>query len=68
MDFVFKLWGWLNGKKTVLGAVATFILVVADQLGTLLPLLGVQGAVIAKILSVATLVVGLIHKAIKALQ
>jgi hypothetical protein len=67
MDFVLKVWQWLNGKKVVLSAVAAALLVVGDQLGILLPLLGVDGVLVAKVATVILAVVGVIHKIVKAL-
>jgi hypothetical protein len=67
MDFVLKVWQWLNGKKVVLSAVAATLIVVGDQLGILLPLLGVDGVVVAKVATAILAVVGVIHKIVKAL-
>jgi len=67
MDFVLKVWQWLNGKKVVLSAIAATLLIVGDQLGILLPLLGVNGVIVAKVATVILGVVGVIHKIVKAL-
>lgn len=64
-EMLTKIWDWLNGKKTVIGAVITAISVTATQLGVLLPLFGVDAVLVAKIIGIATTVVGLLHKAYK---
>jgi len=67
MDFLLKAWAFLDGKKSLIGAVATAVVVLSDQLGILLPLLGVSAAFYAKFTSVSVLVIGLLHKLVKAL-
>jgi len=67
MDFLLKAWAWLNGKKTFIGAVASALLVIADQLGTLIPFLGAEGVFVAKVVAGIVLVAGLLHKLVKAL-
>lgn len=60
-----KVWEFLNGKKTLIGAIITLLSVVATQLGVLLPLFGLDGVLVAKIVGVATFAVGVAHKIYK---
>jgi len=65
MNFLAGIWDWLNGKKTIIGTIITVIALVSGQLGVLLPLLGVDAVLIAKIIGVTTMVLGILHKAYK---
>jgi hypothetical protein len=60
-----KIWTWLDGKKTIIGAVITAISYLAAGLPTLLPGFGLEPSVVGKIVGVSLLVVGLLHKGFK---
>jgi len=59
-----KIWTWLDGKKTLVGAVLVILGVVADQLSVILPAL-LEPSVAAKYVGVATAVIGALHKVYK---
>lgn len=59
-----KIWDWLNGKKTVVGAVIT-IVAFAPEIIAQLPNFGVSPEDTARVLGIAVTVVGLLHKAYK---
>lgn len=61
-----KVWTWLNGKKTLVGAVIALI-GFAPQIAALLPSLGVDAALAAKIAGAAVALVGIAHKVYKFL-
>lgn len=65
MDFFTKIWDWLNGKKTIVGAIITAAAVIATYIPGLLAFFGVADVKIAAIIGVATTVVGLLHKLYK---
>lgn len=67
MGFISKIWEWLNGKKTVIGAVITVIALIGDQLGIILPLLGVDAVLVAKVIGIVSMVLGVAHKVYKFL-
>lgn len=60
-----NVWDWLNGKKTVIGAVITAVGVVAGYLPAVLAFFGVEAVHIATVVGVVTAIVGLLHKAYK---
>ena len=60
-----KLWEFLNGKKTVVGAVITAVSVAATYLLPVLTFFGVDPAKVGVIVGVVTTVVGVLHKAYK---
>lgn len=57
------IWSFLNGKKTVIGAVITIVGYLAAGLPLLAPL--VAAATLTKIVGASTLVLGLLHKVYK---
>ena len=65
MGFLTKFWDYMSGKKLVVGAIITTVTVIATQLGVLLPLLGLDAVLVTKIVGVATMIVGLLHKLYK---
>ncbi len=65
MGFLTKFWEYMNGKKLVVGAIITAVSVLATQLGVLLPLLGLDAVLVAKVVGIATMVVGVLHKVYK---
>jgi hypothetical protein len=65
MGFLTKFWEYMNGKKLVVGAIITAVSVLATQLGVLLPLFGLDAVLVTKIVGVATMVVGILHKIYK---
>lgn len=65
--FLISIWNWLNGKKTLIGALVGALVAVGDQLGILLPLFGASAVFTAKVAAAILFVVGLGHKLLKAL-
>ena len=59
-----KIWAWLDGNKTTIGAIITIIGTTADQLAVILPAV-VGPAKATQYLGGITIAVGLIHKAYK---
>lgn len=59
-----KVWAYLNGKKTLVGAVIVILSTVADQLSVILPAL-LEPAEAAKYIGIATTVLGVAHKLYK---
>lgn len=60
-----KIWDWLNGKKTIIGLVITILATIAGYLPIVLPVLGVDAVLVAKIVGIATTILGLLHKLYK---
>jgi uncharacterized membrane protein YesL len=56
---------WLNGKKTIIGAVILAVTTIAAWIPGFLPFFGVGADHVVQIVGVATTVVGLLHKAYK---
>lgn len=56
---------WLNGKKTVIGAVITIVAAVPALLGATLPAFGVDALHVAQYVGYSVLAVGLLHKGYK---
>lgn len=67
LTFLMNLWGWLDGKKTVIGATITLFGAVAVFLGIALPAFGVDAVHVALYVGFVTQAVGLLHKLGKAL-
>lgn len=65
MGFLTGLWAWLNGKKTVIGAILTAIGVAVGYMPAVLAFFGVEADKIVTIVGVATTVVGVLHKIYK---
>jgi hypothetical protein len=59
-----KIWAYLNGKKTVIGAILTIIGMIGDQLAVLLPVL-LSPAEAVQYIGIATTVIGGLHKLYK---
>lgn len=62
-----KIWDWLNGKKTLIGAIITALAAIAGALPVVLAAVGVNAVLIAKVVGIATMVVGIAHKVYKFL-
>lgn len=67
MDFLNKLWAWFDGKKTIVGAVITALAWAATNAAVILPVLGVDTVLVAKIGGILLTVVGVAHKIYKFL-
>jgi VIT1/CCC1 family predicted Fe2+/Mn2+ transporter len=65
LDMFTKLWDWLNGKKTLIGAIITGLAYIAGALPAVLPFFGVEAVLAAKIVGIAVTVVGVAHKIYK---
>lgn len=66
-DFFAKVWGWLNGKKTVIGALITVLSAIVAFVGVALPAFGVDAVLVAQVTGFIVSVIGLLHKLAKAL-
>lgn len=64
---VSKIWGFFNGKKTVVGALVLLVSTLAGLIPVVLPAFGVEAVLVGKIAGGALAVVGLLHKAYKYL-
>lgn len=62
-----KLWEFMNGKKTIFGAVLTALGVAAMYLAPVLTFFGLDAAHVATYVGVLTTVIGLLHKVYKFL-
>jgi len=62
-----KVWAWFNGKKTTIGAIITILAWVAGGIPVVLGAVGASAVLVAKVVGVATFVLGLAHKAYKFL-
>jgi hypothetical protein len=62
-----KLWDFLNGKKTIIGAAITVLAIIAGALPVVLAAVGVDAILVAKVVGIATTVVGVAHKLYKFL-
>ena len=62
-----KVWNWLNGKKTLLGAILLGVPVVWEALTPILTASGVTEAKVVAVAGVIATVVGLGHKLLKFL-
>jgi hypothetical protein len=60
-----KIWDYLSGKKTVIGVVITVLATIAGVLPPILQVVGVDAVLAAKVIGIATTVVGLAHKVYK---
>ena len=60
-----KIWVWLSGKKTVIGAVISVLTEVVSNLSIFLPLFIGDANEIARIIGVCFSLLGLLHKAYK---
>lgn len=65
MGFFNGIWTWLNGKKTVIGAIILALTTVAGYLPSVLDFFGVADLQIAAIVGVVTTVLGILHKLYK---
>ncbi len=65
MDWLKKVWSWLDGKKTPLGATLLLAEKVTLLLPIILPAYGLDVAHAAGIVGTVTAVIGLLHKAWK---
>lgn len=67
MNKITNLWNWLNGKKTVIGAILHFAVFVVTGLGTYFGFHPLSAAVLGQIDTVANgiITVGLGHKVLK---
>ena len=62
---IIKTWTWFNGKKTLLGAIITAAAYGAAGIGIILPAFGVDAIIVAKYAGIATMILGIMHKAYK---
>jgi hypothetical protein len=60
-----KIWDFMNGKKTIVGAVITAVSVGATYLPAVLAFFGVDAVKIATYVGISTTVVGVAHKIYK---
>jgi VIT1/CCC1 family predicted Fe2+/Mn2+ transporter len=60
-----KIWDWLNGKKTIIGAIITALAFVAGALPAVLTAFGVSAVLVAKVVGISTTVVGIAHRIYK---
>jgi hypothetical protein len=65
MGFLTKFWEYMNGKKTVVGAIITAVSVGIGYLPAVLAFFGVDAVQIATYVGIATTVVGILHKIYK---
>ncbi len=65
MDWLKRVWSWLDGKKTVLGATLLLTEKITLLLPTILPAYGLDAAHTAGVVGLATTAIGLLHKAWK---
>ncbi len=65
MGWLSGLWTWLNGKKTIFGAIITAVAFIASGLGAILPLFGLSAVTVAKVVGIALTIVGILHKIYK---
>lgn len=59
-----KVWTYLNGKKTLIGAILTVLGMIGDQLAVLLPVL-IGPAKAVQYIGISTAVIGALHKLYK---
>jgi hypothetical protein len=62
-----KLWEWLNGKKTLMGIIITVLAWLATNVPVILPAVGIDAILVAKITGILLTVVGIAHKVYKFL-
>ena len=60
-----KIWDWFNGRKTIIGAVITILSTLAGVLPVVLAAVGASAVLTAKVVGIATMVVGVAHKIYK---
>jgi hypothetical protein len=60
-----KIWDYLNGKKVIAGVIITVLAAIAGYLAPALNLFGVDPVLVAKVVGIATTVVGIAHKIYK---
>jgi hypothetical protein len=65
MGLLTKFWEFMNGKKVVVGAIITFLTVVAGYLPAVLAFFGIGAVQVAQYVGIATTVVGIAHKIYK---
>jgi hypothetical protein len=65
MGFLQKFWDFMNGKKTVVGAILTALSWILANAGVVLPFFHVDAAHIAGIVGILTTVVGIAHRIYK---
>jgi hypothetical protein len=58
---------WLNGKKTTIGAIITVVSSLVATAGVVLPVLGIDAVHAAQWVGYGVTIVGLLHKAYKAI-
>ena len=72
MDKLLKVWNWLNGQKTAIGASIIALLIFAQQSGVHLPLsidqLKTTGHDVSMAIGAAITFIGLAHKVIKGIM
>lgn len=62
-----KIWDFMNGKKVLVGVIVTVLAWLATNAAVILPVLGVDAVLVAKISGVLLTVVGVAHKIYKFL-
>lgn len=65
MGFLAKFWAFMNGKKTVVGAVLTALTVAVGYMPAVLAFLGISAVQIAQYVGIGTTIVGIAHKVYK---
>lgn len=60
-----KFWDFMNGKKVIVGVIVTVLSVIASYIAPALTLFGVDAILVAKVVGIATTVVGVAHKIYK---
>lgn len=56
------IWAFMNGKKTLVGAIIATVAYLAGAAGVLLPLYEVDAVVVGKVVGSLTFALGLLHK------
>jgi hypothetical protein len=65
MDWLQKIWDFMNGKKTAVGLIITALAFLAGFVPALMAALGVEALLVAKVAGVLTTIVGIAHKVYK---
>jgi len=60
-----KIWDFMNGKKLIFGAILTALASIAGILPVILAAVGVEAILVAKVVGIATMIVGAAHKIYK---